>query len=98
MLTALGIVPGRISDTDVDRFLGGGDHELLLRHCAWICIAIPQVIERPSGQNLCLRWIGSVEGVLIAYGLLTVEQVRKQFRKSMVIRQLERELNELPRE
>ena len=73
-----------------------GDRDILLRHAKWICKNLPAMIQKPAGQAFCLRWIGCVEGVLIAYGFLSVEEVRQQFRESLFVRALEDELHTLP--
>jgi len=100
ILETRGIVAERVSDNDIERMLdgcNGEDREVLLRHVLWICCHIPAMINRPSGQNFCLRWIGCVEGILLAYGILSVEQVREQFRKSVILQALEDELDAFPR-
>ncbi len=83
ILEARGIVAERVSDRDVERMLDDcneEDRQVLLRHVLWICCHIPAMINRPSGQYFCFRWIGCVEGILIAYGFLSVDHVREQFR------------------
>ena len=100
ILETRGLVAERVSDRYLERLLDSGngeDREVLLRHVLWICCHIPAVINRPSGHNFCLRWIGCVEGILIGYGILSVEQVREQFRKSVFLRGMEDELDALPR-
>jgi hypothetical protein len=100
ILETRGIAAERISDSDVERMLdscNGEDRQVLLRHVLWICCHIPVMINRPSGQYFCFRWIGCVEGILVAYGILSVEHVREQFRKFVSLRALEDELDALPR-
>ena len=100
ILEARGIVAERVSDRDVERMLDDcneEDRQVLLRHVLWICCHIPAMVNRPSGQYFCFRWIGCVEGILIAYGILSVEHVREQFRKFVSLRTLEDELDALPR-
>ena len=100
ILETRGIVAERVSDRDVERMLNscnGEDRQVLLRHVLWICCHIPVMINRPSGQYFCFRWIGCVEGILIAYGILSVEHVREQFRKFVSLRALEDDVDALPR-
>ena len=100
ILEARGIIAERVSDRYVERMLdgcNGEDREVLLRHVLWICCHIPVIINRPSGHYFCFRWIGCVEGVLVAYGILSVEHVRERFRQSVSLRGLEDELDALPR-
>jgi len=99
LLETRGHVAERVSGRYLERLLDSGngeDREVLLRHVLWICCHIPAVINRPSGYNFCLRWIGCVEGILIGCGILSVEQVREQFRKSVFLRGMEDELDALP--
>jgi hypothetical protein len=100
ILETHGIVAERVSDRDLERILdscNGEDRQVLLRHVLWICCHIPVMINRPAGQSFCFRWIGCVEGILVAYGILSVEHVREQFRKFVSLRALEDELDALPR-
>ena len=100
ILETRGIVAERVSDKDVERMLDScneEDRQVLLRHVLWICCHIPVMINRPAGQSFCFRWIGCVEGILVAYGILSVEHVREQFRKFVSLRALEDELDALPR-
>jgi hypothetical protein len=99
MLETRGLVAERVSDRYLERLLDSGngeDREVLLRHALWICCHIPAIIGRPAGHNFCLRWIGCVEGILIGYRIVSVEQVREKFRTSGFLRAMDDELDALP--
>jgi hypothetical protein len=101
LLEAQGILAERIALREVKRMLDGGNEEdrhILLRHLLWICHHIPSILNRPSGQSFCIRWLGCVEGALVAYGILSVEDVRETFRRSVLLPALEDELDALPRQ
>ena len=100
ILETRGIVAERVSDTDLERMLDScneEDRQVLLRHVLWICCHIPAMINRPAGQSFCFRWIGCVEGILVANGIVSVEHVKEHFRKFVSLRALEDELDALPR-
>lgn len=51
--------------------------QVFLNHVLWACLNIPKVIDRLGGHEHCHRWLGRVEGVFVAYGLMSVEEVRE---------------------
>ena len=100
LLEARGVEPERIEDSELNRYLdgcAGADRAMLLRHLLWICWHLPEIIDRPGGYFFCLRWIGHIEGALVACGLRSVEEVREQIRWSELLKTLEDELDALPR-
>ena len=98
ILSARGIMPLRVGGSDISRMMdcSSDDRDTLLSHVMWICTHIPHMITKPAGQAFCLRWAGVCEGIMVAYGLLSVDEVRQQFRESLFVRALEDELDTLP--
>ena len=59
--------------------LSAPDRQMLLRHARWACEHVPTEIDRIGGHQRCMRWIGTIQGTLTAYGLLTVAEARARF-------------------
>jgi hypothetical protein len=64
---------------DPDRILElPRDRQVLLDHAAWSCEHIPQVIDCLGGVQMCLRWIGCIQGVMAALGVMSIAETRKR--------------------
>jgi hypothetical protein len=60
---------------DVHRHLDvGADREMLFNHARWQLAMVHRVIRRVGGEPTAVRLLGSAQGLLVAMGLLTVEQ------------------------
>ena len=55
-------------DTDPDR-------AMLLSHARWQIAMVHRVIDRIGGEPTAIRLLGSVQGLLLANGLVTVAEV-----------------------
>jgi hypothetical protein len=80
LLQARGFSSQHIPDTSyrIDP-LNVDDREMLLRHAMWACEHIPEQVDRLGGHQRCMRWIGTIQGTLTAYGFLTVAEARARF-------------------
>ena len=54
------------------------DRQMLIDHGTWACDHIPQVIDRIGGVQMCVRWIGCLQGFMAALGIMSVAETRKR--------------------
>jgi hypothetical protein len=74
ILAASGASPIRMQDYE-HRARALND-PIVLNHCAWVCSRLPEVMNYIGGHHIALRWLGIIQGVLIAYGILSLAEVR----------------------
>ena len=78
LLRSLGFYPEHIANED-ETFDVVRNREAFLRHLLWACEGVPEVIDKLGGFLFCVRYLGCIQGGLLACGLLTIAQARQQF-------------------
>ena len=88
LLRAEGVDPAPLSNIEKP-FDIVNDREALLSHMLWACEHLHEAINLVGGFTFCVRYLGAIQGGLLACGLLTVAAVRQRFGHFAFERELE---------
>src|SRR5881227_1661451 len=88
LLRAQGVDPAPWSDIE-QPFDIVNERHALLSHLLWAYEQLREVIDTLGGFAFCLRYLGAIQGGLMACGLLTISTVRQRFGHEVFERELE---------